>query len=114
MDSLSTQRSATRWGSSASAKCRRVTFRFMRTCPRICGLSQGSRWRVNRVTATRSGRIFAMLQTVKTNLDNQVQDSQVFRYRIIEMEDRYRKQALAMACTLVSLVDLRDSYTGGH
>jgi putative nucleotidyltransferase with HDIG domain len=32
----------------------------------------------------------------------------------MEMEDRYRKQALAMACTLVSLVDLRDSYTGGH
>jgi HD-GYP domain-containing protein (c-di-GMP phosphodiesterase class II) len=30
------------------------------------------------------------------------------------MEDRYKKQFLATACTLVSLVDLRDSYTGGH
>src|SRR5205085_10867918 len=26
----------------------------------------------------------------------------------------YRNQVLTMACTLVSLVDLRDSYTGGH
>jgi len=32
----------------------------------------------------------------------------------MEFEDRYRKQVLAMACTLVSLVDLRDAYTGGH
>jgi HD-GYP domain-containing protein (c-di-GMP phosphodiesterase class II) len=37
-----------------------------------------------------------------------------FRYQIMELEDRYRKQVLAMAVTLVSLVDLRDSYTGGH
>jgi HD-GYP domain-containing protein (c-di-GMP phosphodiesterase class II) len=36
------------------------------------------------------------------------------RFRFIEMEDKYRSQVLAMACTLVSLVDLRDSYTGGH
>ena len=43
-----------------------------------------------------------------------VEDSQELRYRFMEMEDRYRKQALAMACTLVSLVDLRDAYTGGH
>ncbi len=41
-------------------------------------------------------------------------DSQMFHYRVMELEDRYRKQALAMACTLVSLVDLRDAYTGGH
>src|SRR5262245_3511284 len=37
-----------------------------------------------------------------------------FRYQIMELEDRYRKQVLAMAVTLVSVVDLRDSYTGGH
>jgi HD-GYP domain-containing protein (c-di-GMP phosphodiesterase class II) len=36
------------------------------------------------------------------------------RYQLKEIEDRYKKQFLAMACTLVSLVDLRDSYTGGH
>jgi HD-GYP domain-containing protein (c-di-GMP phosphodiesterase class II) len=52
-----------------------------------------------------------MLQAIRST---QADDSQVFRYRIMELEDRYRKQALAMACTLVSLVDLRDSYTGGH
>jgi len=43
-----------------------------------------------------------------------VSDSEMVRYRIMEFEDRYRKQVLAMACTLVSLVDLRDAYTGGH
>jgi len=36
------------------------------------------------------------------------------RFQFKEMEDRYKKQVLAMACTLVSLVDLRDAYTGGH
>ena len=36
------------------------------------------------------------------------------RYQLQEIEDRYKKQILTMACTLVSLVDLRDSYTGGH
>jgi HD-GYP domain-containing protein (c-di-GMP phosphodiesterase class II) len=41
-------------------------------------------------------------------------DMQSIRYQMMEMEDRYRKQVLAMACTLVSVVDLRDSYTGGH
>jgi len=41
-------------------------------------------------------------------------DAQALRYKFMEMEDRYRKQALAMACTLISLVDLRDAYTGGH
>jgi len=39
---------------------------------------------------------------------------QDFRFHIMRMEDLYRKQILAMACTLVSLVDLRDFYTGGH
>ena len=52
-----------------------------------------------------------MVHAIRTS---QVEDSQVFRYRIMELEDRYRKQALAMACTLVSLVDLRDSYTVAH
>ncbi len=36
------------------------------------------------------------------------------RYRITEQEDKFRSQILSVACTLVSLVDLRDSYTGGH
>jgi HD-GYP domain-containing protein (c-di-GMP phosphodiesterase class II) len=35
-------------------------------------------------------------------------------YRITEQEDKFRSQILSVACTLVSLVDLRDSYTGGH
>src|SRR5215212_7692738 len=43
-----------------------------------------------------------------------IEDAEIFKYRLKELEERYRKQALAMACTLVSLVDLRDSYTGGH
>ena len=43
-----------------------------------------------------------------------IEDSQALRYRFMEMEDRYRKQALAMACSLVSIVDLRDAFTGGH
>jgi HD-GYP domain-containing protein (c-di-GMP phosphodiesterase class II) len=45
---------------------------------------------------------------------DRIDDSQALRYRFMEMEDRYRKQALAMACALVSLVDLRDAYTGCH
>jgi HD-GYP domain-containing protein (c-di-GMP phosphodiesterase class II) len=43
-----------------------------------------------------------------------IEDSQSLRYRFMEMEDRYRRQALAMACSLVSIVDLRDAFTGGH
>jgi HD-GYP domain-containing protein (c-di-GMP phosphodiesterase class II) len=35
-------------------------------------------------------------------------------FRIAELEDRAAQQTLAMACTLISLIDLRDSYTGGH
>jgi HD-GYP domain-containing protein (c-di-GMP phosphodiesterase class II) len=35
-------------------------------------------------------------------------------FRIAELEDRAARQTLAMACTLVSLIDLRDRYTGGH
>lgn len=36
------------------------------------------------------------------------------RFHILKMEDTFREQVLAMASTLVSLVDLRDCYTGGH
>jgi HD-GYP domain-containing protein (c-di-GMP phosphodiesterase class II) len=36
------------------------------------------------------------------------------RFHILKMEDTFREQILAMASTLVSLVDLRDCYTGGH
>ena len=36
------------------------------------------------------------------------------RFHMLKMEDRFREQVLAMASTLVSLVDLRDCYTGGH
>ena len=38
----------------------------------------------------------------------------VARFHISKLEDKYREQALAMASTLVSLLDLKDSYTGGH
>ena len=36
------------------------------------------------------------------------------RFHMLKMEDTFREQVLAMASTLVSLVDLRDRYTGGH
>lgn len=36
------------------------------------------------------------------------------RFHMLKMEDIFREQVLAMASTLVSLVDLRDCYTGGH
>ena len=36
------------------------------------------------------------------------------RFHMLKMEDTFREQVLAMATTLVSLVDLRDCYTGGH
>jgi HD-GYP domain-containing protein (c-di-GMP phosphodiesterase class II) len=36
------------------------------------------------------------------------------RYYVKGLEDDYRNQVLAMASTLVSMVDLKDSYTGGH
>jgi HD-GYP domain-containing protein (c-di-GMP phosphodiesterase class II) len=35
-------------------------------------------------------------------------------YRIAELEERFGQQTLAMATSLVSLIDLRDRYTGGH
>jgi len=36
------------------------------------------------------------------------------RYSATTEEDKFRNQILSMASTLISLVDLRDSYTGGH
>jgi HD-GYP domain-containing protein (c-di-GMP phosphodiesterase class II) len=36
------------------------------------------------------------------------------QYRIAQLEDNHRRQTLAMACSLISLIDLRDRYTGGH
>src|SRR5436305_12853620 len=36
------------------------------------------------------------------------------QYRIAQLEEEYKQQTLAMACSLISLVDLRDRYTGGH
>jgi HD-GYP domain-containing protein (c-di-GMP phosphodiesterase class II) len=35
-------------------------------------------------------------------------------YRIAELEDQAAQQTLAMAASLISLIDLRDRYTGGH
>src|SRR5438128_8070278 len=35
-------------------------------------------------------------------------------YRIAQLEEEFRQQTLAMATSLVSLIDLRDRYTGGH
>jgi HD-GYP domain-containing protein (c-di-GMP phosphodiesterase class II) len=43
-----------------------------------------------------------------------VENLHALRLRFMQMEDRYRKQALAMGCALVSLVDMRDAYTGSH
>lgn len=51
---------------------------------------------------------------ITTATNSRIDDAQALRYRFMEMEDRYRRQALAMACALVSLVDLRDAYTGSH
>jgi HD-GYP domain-containing protein (c-di-GMP phosphodiesterase class II) len=36
------------------------------------------------------------------------------QYRIAQLEERFQQQSLAMATSLVSLIDLRDRYTGGH
>ncbi len=36
------------------------------------------------------------------------------QYRIAQLEEGYKQQTLAMACSLISLIDLRDRYTGGH
>src|SRR2546428_306170 len=35
-------------------------------------------------------------------------------YRIAQLEQQFQQQTLAMATSLVSLIDLRDRYTGGH
>jgi HD-GYP domain-containing protein (c-di-GMP phosphodiesterase class II) len=52
-----------------------------------------------------------MITATKTGA---LEDGLALRYRFMEREDRYRSQVLAMACALVSLVDLRDAYTGSH
>src|ERR1700752_5221435 len=36
------------------------------------------------------------------------------QYRIAQLEESYKQQTLAMARSLISLIDLRDRYTGGH
>jgi HD-GYP domain-containing protein (c-di-GMP phosphodiesterase class II) len=36
------------------------------------------------------------------------------QYRVAELEQRFQQQTLAMATSLISLIDLRDRYTGGH
>jgi HD-GYP domain-containing protein (c-di-GMP phosphodiesterase class II) len=41
-------------------------------------------------------------------------ESERTQYRIIELEQRFQLQTLAMTTSLVSLIDLRDRYTGGH
>jgi HD-GYP domain-containing protein (c-di-GMP phosphodiesterase class II) len=35
-------------------------------------------------------------------------------YRVAQLEERFQQQTLAMATSLISLIDLRDRYTGGH
>ena len=35
-------------------------------------------------------------------------------YRLAQLEEQFQQQTLAMATSLVSLIDLRDQYTGGH
>jgi putative two-component system response regulator len=40
--------------------------------------------------------------------------SPTVRYYVKNLEVEYRNQILSMASTLVSMVDLKDSYTGGH
>src|ERR1700745_1844744 len=47
-------------------------------------------------------------------LDESVKLPPAARFHITKLEDKYRDQVLAMASTLVSLVDLKDCYTGGH
>ena len=44
----------------------------------------------------------------------QTESAAMSRVQKTKIEDRRREQVLAMASTLVSLVDLRDCYTGGH
>ena len=43
-----------------------------------------------------------------------VDNLHALRLRFMQMADRYRRQALDMGCALVSLVDIRDAYTGSH
>jgi HD-GYP domain-containing protein (c-di-GMP phosphodiesterase class II) len=40
--------------------------------------------------------------------------AQEVEYRLAQVEEQFQQQTLAMATSLVSLIDLRDRYTGGH
>jgi len=43
-----------------------------------------------------------------------LENPDTLRCQIAELEDRFQDQTLAMATSLVGLIDLRDQYTGGH
>jgi HD-GYP domain-containing protein (c-di-GMP phosphodiesterase class II) len=43
-----------------------------------------------------------------------IPDTRETQYRLAELEEMCRQQTLAMATSLVSLIDIRDRYTGGH
>jgi len=43
-----------------------------------------------------------------------IDNTQATMNEIAEIEERFQQQTLAMATSLVSLIDLRDRYTGGH
>lgn len=64
------------------------------------------------MSTTLLGRESANTQVRRPQTPNTTVPSQ--RFQILDLEDKYRSLALALASTLVSLVDLRDSYTGGH
>jgi response regulator RpfG family c-di-GMP phosphodiesterase len=48
------------------------------------------------------------------NFSSNPETPRLVQFEMRPLEDGYRNQVLAMACTLVSLVDLWDSYTAGH
>jgi len=64
------------------------------------------------MSTTVLGRQSANRKVILPQPPNTIVPSQQFR--ILDLEDKYRSLALSLASTLVSLVDLRDSYTGGH
>src|ERR1043166_5098998 len=77
-----------------------------------------------------SSRSTAKIRTMSANSDTDVSTSSTkskphsrrvvmsavldAAFRIAELEDQAAQQTLAMACSLISLIDLRDQYTGGH
>lgn len=66
--------------------------------------------------AVSHGRLNMMnASTVATTVSSSTPSSVIdTHYRITELEERSQRQTLAMACSLISLIDLRDRYTGGH